>query len=44
MHIVSEATQAEDTRIQTGAFGCLNRIMGPFMIKCPSIWKTVCLT
>lgn len=28
MQVVCEATQAEDTRIQQGAFGCLNRIMG----------------
>lgn len=27
MQVVCEATQAEDTRIQQGAFGCLNRIM-----------------
>ncbi|ORY55676.1 armadillo-type protein [Pseudomassariella vexata] len=28
MQVVCEATQADDTRIQQGAFGCLNRIMG----------------
>lgn len=28
MQVVCEATQAEDSRIQQGAFGCLNRIMG----------------
>lgn len=28
MQVVCEATQASDARIQQGAFGCLNRIMG----------------
>ncbi|KAI1379171.1 ARM repeat-containing protein [Hypoxylon crocopeplum] len=28
MQVVCEATQADDARIQQGAFGCLNRIMG----------------
>ena len=28
MQVICEATQATDTRIQQGAFGCLNRIMG----------------
>lgn len=28
MQVICEATQAPDTRIQQGAFGCLNRIMG----------------
>jgi importin subunit beta-1 len=28
MQVICEATQAEDNRIQQGAFGCLNRIMG----------------
>ncbi|TPX14485.1 uncharacterized protein E0L32_005449 [Thyridium curvatum] len=28
MQVVCEATQAQDSRIQQGAFGCLNRIMG----------------
>lgn len=27
MQVICEATQADDTRIQQGAFGCLNRIM-----------------
>ena len=27
MQVICEATQAQDTRIQQGAFGCLNRIM-----------------
>lgn len=27
MQVVCEATQADDSRIQQGAFGCLNRIM-----------------
>ncbi|KAL8366918.1 hypothetical protein RB599_011193 [Gaeumannomyces hyphopodioides] len=27
MQVVCEATQADDTRVQQGAFGCLNRIM-----------------
>ncbi|KAJ5288376.1 hypothetical protein PENANT_c056G05751 [Penicillium antarcticum] len=35
MHIVSEATLTEDTRIQTGAFGCLSRIMGAFYDRMP---------
>ncbi|KAI1437018.1 armadillo-type protein [Xylaria sp. CBS 124048] len=30
MQVVCEATQAEDSRIQQGAFGCLNRIMGHY--------------
>ncbi|KAL2220824.1 importin beta-1 subunit [Thermoascus aurantiacus ATCC 26904] len=33
MQVVCEATQAEDTRIQAGAFGCLNRIMGAYYDK-----------
>ncbi|EZG10799.1 hypothetical protein H106_00378 [Trichophyton rubrum CBS 735.88] len=33
MQVVCEATQAEDTRIQAGAFGCLNRIMGIYYDK-----------
>lgn len=28
MQVICEATQAPDSRIQQGAFGCLNRIMG----------------
>ena len=28
MQVICEATQAADSRIQQGAFGCLNRIMG----------------
>ncbi|KAK2075143.1 hypothetical protein P8C59_009293 [Phyllachora maydis] len=28
MQVICEATQADETRIQQGAFGCLNRIMG----------------
>lgn len=28
MQVVCEATQSDDARIQQGAFGCLNRIMG----------------
>lgn len=28
MQVVCEATQAEDTRVQAAAYGCLNRIMG----------------
>lgn len=28
MQVVCEATQADDSRIQQGSFGCLNRIMG----------------
>lgn len=33
MQVVCEATQAEDTRIQQGAYGCLNRIMGLYYDK-----------
>jgi importin subunit beta-1 len=33
MQVVCEATQAEDTRIQAGAFGCLNRIMATYYDK-----------
>lgn len=33
MQVVCEATQAEDTRIQAGAFGCLNRIMASYYDK-----------
>lgn len=33
MQVVCEATQADDTRIQQGAYGCLNRIMGLYYDK-----------
>lgn len=33
MQVVCEATQAEDNRIQQGAFGCLNRIMALYYDK-----------
>ena len=33
MQVVCEATQAEDSRIQAGAYGCLNRIMGLYYEK-----------
>ncbi|KAL4893761.1 armadillo-type protein [Aspergillus ambiguus] len=33
MQVVCEATQADDLRIQAGAFGCLNRIMGAYYEK-----------
>lgn len=33
MQVICEATQAEDTRIQQGAYGCLNRIMGLYYEK-----------
>lgn len=33
MQVVCEATQAEDIRVQAGAFGCLNRIMGSYYDK-----------
>lgn len=33
MQVVCEATQANDTRIQAGSFGCLNRIMGLYYDK-----------
>ena len=33
MQIVCEATQSDDNRVQQGAFGCLNRIMGLYYEK-----------
>lgn len=33
MQVICEATQAEDNRIQSGAFGCLNRIMAIYYDK-----------
>lgn len=33
MQVICEATQAEDARIQQGAYGCLNRIMGLYYDK-----------
>lgn len=33
MQVVCEATQADDNRIQQGAYGCLNRIMGLYYEK-----------
>ncbi|KAE8149427.1 armadillo-type protein [Aspergillus avenaceus] len=33
MQVVCEATQADDLRVQAGAFGCLNRIMGAYYEK-----------
>jgi importin subunit beta-1 len=33
MQVVCEATQADDTRIQQGSYGCLNRIMGLYYDK-----------
>lgn len=33
MQVVCEATQAEEVRVQAGAFGCLNRIMGAYYDK-----------
>jgi importin subunit beta-1 len=33
MQVVCEATQAEDTKVQAAAFGCLNRIMGIYYDK-----------
>ncbi|KAK5111448.1 hypothetical protein LTR62_004900 [Meristemomyces frigidus] len=33
MQVICEATQAEDNRIQQGAYGCLNRIMGLYYEK-----------
>lgn len=33
MQVVCEATQAQDSRIQAGAYGCLNRIMGLYYDK-----------
>jgi importin subunit beta-1 len=33
MQVICEATQADDIRIQQGAFGCLNRIMGLYYDK-----------
>lgn len=33
MQVICEATQADDMRIQQGAYGCLNRIMGLYYDK-----------
>lgn len=33
MQVVCEATQSDDDRVQQGAFGCLNRIMGLYYDK-----------
>ncbi|KAF2199381.1 importin subunit beta-1 [Delitschia confertaspora ATCC 74209] len=33
MQVICEATQAEDNRIQQGAYGCLNRVMGLYYDK-----------
>jgi len=33
MQVICEATQAEDMRIQQGAYGCLNRVMGLYYDK-----------
>ena len=33
MQVICEATQADDSRIQQGAYGCLNRIMGLYYEK-----------
>ena len=33
MQVICEATQADDTRIQQGSYGCLNRIMGLYYDK-----------
>lgn len=33
MQVICEATQADDNRIQQGAYGCLNRIMGLYYEK-----------
>ena len=33
MQVICEATQADDPRIQQGAYGCLNRIMGLYYDK-----------
>ncbi|KAF1986377.1 ARM repeat-containing protein [Aulographum hederae CBS 113979] len=33
MQVICEATQADDSRIQQGAWGCLNRIMGLYYDK-----------
>ena len=33
MQVVCECTQSEDERVQAGAFGCLNRIMGIYYDK-----------
>ena len=33
MQVVCEATQADESRIQEGAYGCLNRIMGLYYEK-----------
>ena len=33
MQVICEATQASDSRVQQGAYGCLNRIMGLYYDK-----------
>jgi importin subunit beta-1 len=33
MQVICESTQSDDPRIQAGAFGCLNRIMGVYYDK-----------
>lgn len=33
MQVICEATQAEDSRVQQGSYGCLNRIMGLYYDK-----------
>lgn len=33
MQVICEATQSDDTRVQAGAFGCLNRVMGIYYDK-----------
>ncbi|KAF1995750.1 ARM repeat-containing protein [Amniculicola lignicola CBS 123094] len=33
MQVICEATQADDSRIQQGAYGCLNRVMGLYYDK-----------
>jgi len=33
MQVICEATQAPDTRVQQGAYGCLNRVMGLYYDK-----------
>lgn len=33
MQVICESTQSDDTRVQAGAFGCLNRIMGIYYDK-----------
>jgi len=43
MQVVCEATQAEDSRIKQGSYGCLNRIMSLYYEKMRFTWRRHCL-